>query len=264
MTVERFDVKHTECLVDIVGSYRRSSSMTHKPSFFVLMSTTMTPSTFGMLAALTSSTWCILYSTSLARAGATASGKPVTFRYSAMSWGVHDQHTQGSTKRPCSRGSPPACKLRLPDQPRLLVYRFAHFEAAFEGSQRWGDGRVGEPWRSRSSIITLFRNVSNRPREEGWFQAEVKTRRSQNPPLPPEPVNVPTLGDEGWEDEDSGDGSESDKEDDLAWIANATVGKGCESYTPPSGRIDVCATWQDARFGGGREDRLKRQTPTGL
>ena len=195
MAVERFDVEHAECLVDIVGSYRRSSSMTHKPSFFVLMSTTMTPSTFGMLAALTSSTWCILYSTSLARAGATASGKPVAFRYSAMSWGVHDQHTQGSTKRPCSRGSPPACKLRLLDQPRLLVYRFAHFEAAFEGSQRWGDGRVGEPGDVDHRSSLFFEMSPTAPVKKTGSKPKSKLA-GRKIPQPPEPVDVPTLGDE--------------------------------------------------------------------
>ena len=37
----------------------------------------------------------------------------------------------------------------------------------------------------------------------------------KKPPPPSEPVDVPSLGDEeDWEDEDSGDGSESDEEDD--------------------------------------------------
>lgn len=68
--------------------------MAHKPSgFLVFVSVMMIPGLFGVLAALTSTTWCILYSTSLARAEATASGKPVMFRDSAMSYGARDQYT---------------------------------------------------------------------------------------------------------------------------------------------------------------------------
>ena len=31
IAVERFDVEHAECLVDVVGSHRRSSSVAHEP-----------------------------------------------------------------------------------------------------------------------------------------------------------------------------------------------------------------------------------------
>jgi len=128
VTVEGFDVEYAERLVDIVGGHCRSSSMAHKPSsFLVFVSMTIIPGVFGVLAVPTSTTWCILYSTSLARAEATASGKPVTFRDSAMSCGVRDQHTQGSTEGPGLRGSPPACKLLLPDHPRPSVSSVCSF-----------------------------------------------------------------------------------------------------------------------------------------
>ena len=41
MTVERFDVKHTECLVDIVGSHGRSSSVAHEPGSFLVFVSVM-------------------------------------------------------------------------------------------------------------------------------------------------------------------------------------------------------------------------------
>ena len=57
VAVKRFDVEHAECLVDIVGGHRRSSSMAHKPSsFLVFVSVTMIPGTFDVLAAPTSTT----------------------------------------------------------------------------------------------------------------------------------------------------------------------------------------------------------------
>lgn len=93
VTVERFDVEHTECLVDIVGSHRRPPSMTHEPSsFLVFVRIAITTGWFGVFSAPTSTTWCILYSTSLARADATASGRPVMFKDSAMSCRVRGQH----------------------------------------------------------------------------------------------------------------------------------------------------------------------------
>jgi hypothetical protein len=92
VAVERLDVKHAKCLVDIVGGHRRPSGVTHEPgSFLVLMSMTITPRVFGVFGAPTSTTWCILYSTSLARVEATVSGRPVMFRDSAMSCTVRDQ-----------------------------------------------------------------------------------------------------------------------------------------------------------------------------
>lgn len=94
VAVEGFDVKHAKRLVDIVRSHRCSPSVAHKPGgFLVFVSLMINPKLFGVLAVPTSTTWCILYSTSLERAEATASGKPVMFRDSAMSCEVCDQYT---------------------------------------------------------------------------------------------------------------------------------------------------------------------------
>ena len=93
VAVKRLDVEHTKRLVNIVGSHCCSPSMTHKPgSFLVFVSMAMTTGLPGVLGAPTSTTWCILYSTSLARADATVSGRPVTLSDSAMSCVVRDQH----------------------------------------------------------------------------------------------------------------------------------------------------------------------------
>ena len=93
VAVEGFNIEDTKCLVDIVGIHRCPSRVTHEPgSFLVFVSMAITPGLSGMFATPTSTTWCILYSTSLARAEATASGRPVMFRDSAISCGVHDQH----------------------------------------------------------------------------------------------------------------------------------------------------------------------------
>jgi len=107
--------------------------MTHKPSgFLVFISVTIIPELFDVSAAPTSTTWCILYSTSLARAEATASGKPVTFRDSAMSCGVCNQCASlaqdgngGYTNRLWFINSGPMASQAS------RFHQFAHFEAVF-------------------------------------------------------------------------------------------------------------------------------------
>ena len=141
VAIERFNIKHAKCLVDIVGRHRRSPSMAHKPGgFLVFVSVTIIPGLFGVLAAPTSTTWCILYSTSLARAEATASCRPVIFRDSAMSYGVRDQYTP-----PAQRGNgTDTNRLRFVNPSPLasqesLFHRFAHPKTVCGESERLGD-----------------------------------------------------------------------------------------------------------------------------
>ena len=159
VAVERFNVKHAKCLIDIVGSHRCSPSMTHKPGgFLVFVSVTIIPGLFSVLAAPTSTTWCILYSTSLERAEATASGKLVIFRDSAISCGVRDQYTPLAQRGNGTHTN----RLRFVNSGSLAsqapgFHRFAHPETVCRESERSGDRRVGverQRVRSRSSGST--------------------------------------------------------------------------------------------------------------
>ena len=221
VAIERFDVKHAKCLIDIVRSHRCSPGVAHKPGgFLVFVSVTIIPGLFGVLAAPTSTTWCILYSTSLARADATVSGKPVMFRDSAISCGVHDQYTllaQHGNGAHTNRlwfvnsGSLASQASRF--------HRFAHPRTACRESERSGDRRVGVE-RQRSKVDHLEARERNSLFFEMAPTALVKKKASSKPgskpaekkkPQPPaEPVEV--LDSDG-EDEDSEDESESDEED---------------------------------------------------
>lgn len=79
----------------------------------------------------------------------------------------------------------------------------------------WEDGRVGEPGEVDHRSSRFFEMSPTAPAKKTGSKPESKLTGRKNPPSPPEPVDLPSSGDEeGWEDEDSGDGSESDEEDD--------------------------------------------------